>query len=211
MSSKSKTIGDRDRQQWLTWPNLITGLRIIGSPGLVILALAGQPLWLGFLAIALVLTEWLDGYVARGWNTESATGARLDTVADAIFYSSLLAAVVILNPMVIRNEANWMVAAISSYLLSWLASWIKFRQLPSYHTWAAKGAWVVVGAGVVCLLTGWSVWPFRIAMICVVLTNLEAISITLILSKCQVNVASIWHVLSIPKEFPLPGDTPRDR
>ena len=101
--------------------------------------------------------------------------------------------------MLIWHEAIWIAAATGSYLFSWLASWIKFRRLPSYHTWTAKGVWFVVGTGILCLLAGWSAWPFRIAMICVVLTNLEAISITLILAKCKVNVPSVWHVLRTAK------------
>lgn len=194
-------MDDTDGGRWLTWPNLITGLRIIGSPGLVILAWIGRPYSVGFLAAILVLTEWLDGFVARGLSEESKTGARLDSVADALFYSSLLAAVAVMNPVLIGREANWIVAAIGSYLINWLASCVKFRRLPSYHTWAAKGVWFVVGAGIVCLLAGWNAWPFRIAMICVVLTNLEATAITFILATCQVNVSSVWHVLGNSKGF----------
>lgn len=185
--------------RWLTWPNLITSLRIIGSPGLVILAWIDRPFSLGLLAIILVLTEWLDGFVARRLSEESKTGARLDSIADALFYLSLLVAVAVLNPTLIGREGNWIAAAIGSYLINWLASCVKFRRLPSYHTWAAKGVWFVVGAGILSLLVGWSAWPFRIAMICVVLTNLEATAITLILAKCQVNVSSVWHVLGNDK------------
>jgi phosphatidylglycerophosphate synthase len=152
------------------------------------------------LAIFLVLTEWLDGFLARGWYGESVTGARLDTIADAVFYSSLLVAVVVLNPTLVRDEASWIAAATASYLCSWLASWIKFRCLPSYHTWAAKAVWFAVGAGILCLLLGWSAWPFRLAMCCVVLTNLEAIAITRVLSSCKVNVPSLWHVQRTPKK-----------
>jgi phosphatidylglycerophosphate synthase len=179
--------------RWLTLPNLITCLRIVGSPGLVVLAYAGQPMWLGLLAILLVFTEFLDGFIARCWHAESATGARLDTIADALFYSALLASAVILDPTLIGPEVNWIAAAAGSYLLSWLTSLVKFRCLPSYHTWAAKGSWPAVATGIACLLAGWSAWPFRIAMVCVVLTNLEATAITLVLSQCRVNIPSLWH------------------
>jgi phosphatidylglycerophosphate synthase len=172
---------------------------MIGSPGLVLLALFGQPSWVGFLAAFLVLTEWLDGFLARRLHEVSMTGARLDTVADALFYLSLLAAVALLSPTMTGQESLWIAVATASYLCSWLASWIKFRRLPSYHTWAAKGVWLVVGTGILCLLAGWSPWPFRIATICVVLTNLEAIAITLVLSACKVNVSSVWHVLRTGK------------
>jgi phosphatidylglycerophosphate synthase len=188
------TEKDNGSKNWLTLPNVITTVRILGSPGLILLAITGQTLWLAGLAVFLVFTEWLDGFLARRLRVTSAIGARLDTIADAIFYSSLLLAVVILRPTVIGRETIWIVVAVASYLLSWLASGIKFRSLPSYHTWAAKGVWVVVGAGIICLLGEISPWPFRVAMVCVAVTNLEAICITLVLKECKVDVPSLWHV-----------------
>ncbi len=182
-----------DQAKWLTLPNVITTVRILGSPGLILLAIAGEPYWLGGWAVFLVFTEWLDGFLARRLHVTSAVGARLDTIADAIFYSSLLGAIVALRPDLIRREITWIAAAVASYLLSWLASWIKFRCLPSYHTWAAKGVWLIVGTGIVCLLADGPLWPFRTAMACVVLTNLEAFCITIVLPECRVDVPTFWH------------------
>ncbi|MCG8650489.1 MAG: CDP-alcohol phosphatidyltransferase family protein [Pirellulales bacterium] len=178
---------------WLTLPNMITLIRIVGSPVLVVLAIVDQISWLAGLAVLLVFTEWLDGFLARRLRVTSSTGARLDTVADAIFYSSLLLAVVLLRPQMVAQEKIWIVVAVASYLLSWLASGIKFHRLPSYHTWAAKGVWLIVGAGIVCLLADLSPWPFRVAMVCVALTNLEAICITWVLPKCRVDVPTLLH------------------
>lgn len=196
LDTVAQDVDSRDSaatERFWTLPNMVTGVRIILSPVLVVLALADEPLWMGGLAGFLVFTEWLDGFLARRLQIVSKSGARLDSIADALFYSSLLAAVVCLAPELVAKETPWIVAAVVSYALSWFASWIKFRRLPSYHTWSAKGSWIVVGAGIVCLLTGWSVWPFRIAMLCVVLANLEAIAITWLLPECQVDVPSIWH------------------
>jgi hypothetical protein len=53
--------GSKD-PHWLTWPNVVTSIRIVGSPGLVALAMAGQTIWLGLFAVVLVFTEWLDGF-----------------------------------------------------------------------------------------------------------------------------------------------------
>ena len=186
-------MDESNQSKRFTLPNVITTIRILGSPGLIILALAGQAYWLGGLTLFLVFTEWLDGYLARRLRAVSAVGARLDSIADAIFYSSLLAAIVILRPVLIGHETIWIAATVASYLFSWLASWIKFQCLPSYHTWAAKGVWVVVGAGTICLLADGSSWPFRAAMTCVALTNMEAICITFILPECKVDVPSFGH------------------
>ena len=176
-------------------PNLITAVRMLASPGLIVLAWAGQPWWLAVLLVFLVFTEWADGYLARRLHADSALGARLDTVADAVFYCSLLLAVVLLRPAVVGRELVWISAAIGSYWLSWLASWIKFRRLPSYHTWAAKGVWGLVGIGLVCSLAEISPWPLRVAMVCVALANLEAVCITWVLPECRVDVPSLWHAL----------------
>lgn len=182
-----------ETKRWLTSPNVVTLIRIIGSPGLMALAWFDQTLWLAVLAVLLVFTEWLDGFLARRLHVSSAVGARLDTIADAVFYWSLLIALVMLRPKLIAAEGVWIAAAIGSYAISWLASLVKFRRLPSYHTWAAKAVWVLVGIGAVCLLAEISPWPFRVAMACVTLANIEAICITQILKECRVDVRSIWH------------------
>jgi CDP-diacylglycerol--glycerol-3-phosphate 3-phosphatidyltransferase len=183
-----------DPARRLTISNAITALRIVGSPVLVLLALNQQLQWVALALALLVLTEWLDGFLARSLHQESALGARLDTIADISFYGSLLAALVLLFPNTMRREAVWIAAAVGSYLLSWLVALLKFGKMPSYHTWAAKSAWIVVGVGTVALVTGWAGWPFRLAMVMVLLANVEAVAITLALQEPRVNVPTFWHV-----------------
>lgn len=168
-------------------------MRIVGSPALVVLAYSQRPMAVAAVVVLLVFTEWLDGVLARALHQRSKLGARLDTVADASFYTSLLATLVILFPQAMASQAGWIAAAIGSYAVSWLATLTKFRGLPSYHTWSAKGAWLFVGIGTIALVADWSSWPFQIAMLSVVIANLEAIAITLVLTKPQVDVPSFWH------------------
>ncbi len=174
-------------------PNLITAARILGSPGLIVLAITGNTGWLAAFAVFLVFTEWADGFLARRLAASSVLGARLDTIADAVFYSCLLLAVILLNPTLVAGQWAWIAAAVVSYGLSWLASWLKFGRLPSYHTYAAKGVWVLVCAGIVCLLGEISPWPFRLAMVGVAIANIEAIAITFVLTECRVDIPTIWH------------------
>ena len=178
---------------WFNIPNLLTLIRIVMSPLMILLAAFDSVPWLLVLGGVLVITEWLDGPLARHWNLTSPLGARLDTVADAVFYCSVLITVAILLPHTIWQETAWIAAAILSYAASWLTSWRKFGRLPSYHTWAAKGVWVIVIIGIGSLVTGGVRWPFRTAMACVVLTNLEATWITSTLATCHVDVPTIWH------------------
>lgn len=178
--------------RWLTLPNMITALRIVGSPVLIWLGVTQQPIALAVLTGLLIITEWLDGFLARRLHLESATGARLDTIADAIFYSSMLIAIAGLIPERLLREQIWIAVAILSYFASWIASWLKFRVLPSYHTWMAKAAWFFVAPGMVLMALGWDVWLFRFAMVFVVLTNLEATLITRTLEQARVDVPSLF-------------------
>nr|WP_161501359.1 CDP-alcohol phosphatidyltransferase family protein [Rhodopirellula sp. SM50] len=189
-----------ETDRWLTAPNVITTARILGSPALVPLAIAQQMAWLAALAIFLVFTEWLDGYLARRSHLTSAVGARLDTIADAVFYLSVLVALLAYQPDKVAEEKVWMLVAIASYALSWLACLVKFRRLPSYHTWAAKGVWLIIIPGTVLWLAGVTAWLLRLSMICVMLANIEAIAITWVLRECKVDVPSFWHARSIRRQ-----------
>ncbi|QEF99578.1 CDP-diacylglycerol--glycerol-3-phosphate 3-phosphatidyltransferase [Stieleria maiorica] len=188
-----------ETDRWLTLPNLVTGARIVGSPALIPLAIGRHMTLLAALALFLVFTEWLDGFLARRSHMTSSVGARLDTVADAVFYLSLLGALLALQGDQVAKEKYWMLAAIASYALSWSACLVKFRQLPSYHTWAAKGVWLIIIPATILWVAGVTPWLVRVSMVCVTLANLEAIYITHVLSQCQVDVPSLWHAKRIER------------
>ena len=193
---------------WRYLPNALTVIRIAGSPVLILLAAVGAPTALAATALFLVFTEWADGFLARRLHVDSPLGARLDTIADAVFYSCLLISLVLLRPALVAAETAWIAVAVGSYSLSWIASWLKFGKLPSYHTWAAKGVWVVVLFGIAWLVLGWGVWPFRAAMLCVTVANLEAVLITQTLSEPAVDIPTIFHARRREESGPPPHDGP---
>lgn len=70
--------------EWRTWPNLITGIRLLLLPVFVWMITTGM-LWGALIVIGVVfLTDWLDGWLARRTKTVSALGTWLDPVADRI-------------------------------------------------------------------------------------------------------------------------------
>ena len=66
----------------------ITLLRIVGTLGLVILI----PSFATFFCVYTLtgLTDVLDGWIARKTKTSSDFGARLDSIADMLFYGAVL-------------------------------------------------------------------------------------------------------------------------
>lgn len=126
-----------NRPSWLTLPNIVTGLRAVGSPAMMLLALDGQPIGVAAVVGAMVFTEWLDGFLARTLHQHSALGARLDTIADASFYTSLLVALVILNHNHQRGQASIPQASIPRRMRvakdecpRFAAGWVRVPVLP---------------------------------------------------------------------------------
>ena len=76
-------------KKYLTVPNLLTVFRMCGTLALAFL----PPLTVPFFALYLICstTDIADGVIARKTGTVSDFGARLDSVADILFYAVMLA------------------------------------------------------------------------------------------------------------------------
>jgi CDP-diacylglycerol--glycerol-3-phosphate 3-phosphatidyltransferase len=146
--------------------------------------------FLSALLVALA-SDWLDGKLAILLGQETSFGARLDSVADASMYLALLIGAILLKADIVLGELPWIGMAIASHVVSLLYALRKFRQWPSYHTWSAKLSWWFVALGAIALFAGWALWPFRLAMIAVVLTNIESVAITHVLTEWSADVRSL--------------------
>ncbi len=183
----------------LTVPNFLCLIRLLGSFVLVAIACTGNDRHFLWLFVALTMTDWVDGKLAILLNQRTVLGARLDSWADATLYAALLAGALILQGATLAAEAAWIIPAVASYAISTLAGFWKFKRWPSYHTRAAKTSWFLILAGAVCLFGGWSLWPLRIALAAIALTNLEALLITILSPSWQPDIGSIFRVLRTPQ------------
>lgn len=180
--------------EW-TIPNILSLYRIIAAPFLVLCGWFGQPTLFFILLGSMLLTDALDGIIARVLNQTSHLGARLDTYGDILTYLSTLLAVWWLWPHIITNELNYMIAAALFYVIPALISLIKFGNLASYHTWITKLSAVLMAFGIALLLLFENNRLFHIAVYFLILEMLENIIITLMLKEQKSDIHSIWHAL----------------
>jgi CDP-diacylglycerol--glycerol-3-phosphate 3-phosphatidyltransferase len=77
---------DYSRDMTWTIPNILTTLRLLAAPGVVLMFLYFTRPWADWFALLLfvsaAVTDWFDGYLARLWKQESKLGAMLDPIAD---------------------------------------------------------------------------------------------------------------------------------
>ena len=182
------------RDDWVTVPNVLGAVRLLGSPWLVLLGMADRETAFLVLFLFLTFTDWIDGKLAGWLDQRSRIGPRLDTLADVTMYVALLVGLVVLEGDLILDEWPWIVAGCASYLLSVLVAAWKFGTVPSYHTRAAKVSWLLALVAALVVLLADLAWPLRIAAGVVVLTNLEAVAITARLDRPREDVASILEL-----------------
>lgn len=115
----------------------ITLCRIVGTIVLVFL----QPLSAAFFCLYALtgVTDVLDGWIARKTKTASDFGAKLDSVADLLFYTLMLLRVFPILWSTLPGIIWYAVAAIILIRLSaYLAAAVKYRRFASVHTYLNK-------------------------------------------------------------------------
>jgi len=174
-------------------PNILSFFRIIAAPFLLLSGWLGIPTLFFVLFGLMLLSDLLDGFIARILDQTSDEGARLDSYGDILTYLSTPLAAWWLWPDIIKEELYYIIAAIIIYVLPAFFSLAKFGKLASYHTWITKISAVLMSAGVVMLLGFEKPLLFHMAICFLVLEMLENIAITVILPKPKSNIPSLWH------------------
>ena len=163
-------------------------------PALLALALLDFGTAFLWLLAAACVTDAIDGPLARYLGQESARGARLDSLADRGLMLTIPFGVALLWPEVLLREAVWFVFLGVALVVPRAHAYMKFRRLPSYHTWLAK-ALAVYMSGAVLLLLAWDYpWPFRVGALLALVEAAEEFAITRTLDRSRADIPSWWHL-----------------
>jgi CDP-diacylglycerol--glycerol-3-phosphate 3-phosphatidyltransferase len=181
-------------------PNLLSVFRLVAAPALLGLAWLGQGQAFLILLVASLLSDAVDGLLARRFELVSPLGAKLDSWGDLAIYSTLPLCVWWLWPEVIASQFGYVVAVLAAFCLPIAVGLAKFRRLTSYHTWGAKASAVLMGGALLVLFSGGPDWPFHVATVVLVAEALEEIAITFVLPRWTSDVPTLWHARRIAAE-----------
>jgi CDP-diacylglycerol--glycerol-3-phosphate 3-phosphatidyltransferase len=179
----------------LSVPNGLSAFRVVVVPVLLALAWHGA---VEFFLIGFALglaSDVLDGVLARRLGQVTEFGATLDQWADFALWLSLPLAAWWLWPEIIRREAPYVTVALVCMLLPTAIAFLKYREVPGYHTGSVKLGSVLMGVSVPLLLLFDVAWPFRGAALFQVVCAIDELGITLLLPECRHDVPSLFHAL----------------
>lgn len=179
--------------------NALSAARIACAPlGLVLAWRGATAAFVAVFALAL-LTDVLDGIVARRFQLVSESGARLDQWGDFALWASLPLAAWWLWPATLAREAWFVALAFACMLLPTAIAYCKYRAVPGYHTWSVKIGAIAMGVAAPLLLLFDVAWPFRAAALFQVVCAIDELGITLLSPVCRNDVGSVLHVLREPR------------
>ena len=175
-------------------PNILSLLRLALVPVLVGLASAQRgDIFLVVLAVSL-LSDVLDGYLARKLGLVSELGAKLDSWGDILTYAAMILGLHLIWPDIFDKQAEFLFAAMMSFILPTLLAFRKFGAYPSYHTWGAKLAAVLMAPAYYVLILADADSFFRVVILFHLLVAAEEMAITFILNRPRSNVGSVFYL-----------------
>ncbi len=126
--------------------NIITTLRIFGAVALLFTEVLSHEFYIIYTLCGV--TDVLDGFVARVTKTQSALGAKLDSVSDLTFYSVMIIKIM---PLLIKGLPKlfwWFpISVMAVRIAAYITAAVKYKRFAAIHTYANK----VTGFGVFCL------------------------------------------------------------
>lgn len=179
-----------------TWPNIVTLGRLAALPVVWIWAFQGKPQWVGISVFVLLLSDILDGLLARLLKQSTPLGAKLDSFADNLLVPSTFIWLLMLRPEILRggNLALFLVGAGSNILMQ-LITYLKFKRYPpNLHLYSAKAS-AVFGAifSMHALVFGLHPMMYFLAVGLFTCSNSEGILLVLTRSEVHEHMGSIFR------------------
>ena len=185
-----------DREKIFNVPNLISLYRLATFPLVLWLAYSGrQHLFAIFFCINLV-TDILDGLIARILRQSTLLGARLDSIADVTLFVSAVYGIAIFKWGDMRPYSLVVYFAIGVYCLPYITAYLRFRKFPSLHLYSSKIGAYALGAFFFVLFTwGFYAWIFFAAIAIGIGSWLEEVAVLLALQDLKANAKGLYWVL----------------
>lgn len=121
-----------------TIPNLLSFYRLLMFPYILYLSLSGHERLFAILLTINLVTDVLDGMIARLFNVQTDLGARLDSIADLGTYIAAITGIFVFKASDFQPHLWSFFVFIFLLCFAHILSLIKFGQLPSLYLYSWK-------------------------------------------------------------------------
>lgn len=184
----------------LNVPNLISLYRLLVFPVILYMALTGREDWFVILLVISLVSDILDGNIARIWNLQTNFGAALDNLADVGTFSMALLGIFLFKWDVIEPHAWILYLFLGVFLLSYVVGFYRFGKIPGLHLFSAVAAGYIQGVFFFVLFVwGFVPWFYYLAVGWGVVAYIEKIIVLLKLDDIRIGVRGLYWLLQEEK------------
>jgi len=183
------------QENLLNLPNALSAYRLFALPFILYaIYTANRNLFILLISINLI-SDILDGLIARLFNLQTEFGAKLDSVADIGTYLMAFLGMITLEKAFVSSYKVEFIILIALWIIPQLCALIKFRRFPSFHLWSYKVTGYVQGIFIFSYFTVGFYQPYFYLMLLIsCLAYLEELILVLMLPQLRSNLKSIFLV-----------------
>ncbi|TCO07447.1 CDP-alcohol phosphatidyltransferase family protein [Natronoflexus pectinivorans] len=177
-------------------PNLISLYRVLVAPVILYFALTGhESLFVIFLCISLV-SDILDGNLARLMKVQTNFGAALDNLGDILTYILALLGLFLFKWTEIEPHAWILWAFLSVFVISYIVSFARFGKIPGLHLYSAVTAGYIQGIFFFILFVfGFYPWMYYLALGWGTIAYIEKVFVLFKLDDIRIGVKGLYWLL----------------
>jgi cardiolipin synthase (CMP-forming) len=149
----------------LNFPNIISFYRLVMFPVILVLAISGIEKWFVILFCINLVSDIIDGFLARKMNQVTRFGAALDNLADMGTYVLALLGLFLFKWQEIKPHAWLLYVFLSIFAISYLVAFARFGKIPGLHLYGGVIAGYLQGAFFFVLFVwGFYLWFYYLAV-----------------------------------------------
>lgn len=180
----------------LNVPNLLSLYRLLIFPVILFMALTGREEGFVILICISLVTDILDGNIARIYHLQTNFGAALDNLADVFTFAMALLGLFVFKWTEIEPHAWLLYLFLGIFVLSYIVAFIRFGKIPGLHLYSAVAAGYIQGLFFFVLFVfGFYPWFYYVAVGWGVLAYLEKILVLWKLDDIKIGVKGLYWLM----------------
>lgn len=177
-------------------PNMLSFYRLLAIPFIVwSLIQDNQTLFITLICVNLI-TDILDGLIARAFNMCTEFGAKLDSLADISTFLLSISGFIIFEKTFVTQHKVAFITLFSFYAIPQITSLIKFSRPTSFHLYSNKIVGYIQGIFIFTFFVfGYHKIYFYFMVVSSCLADFEVFVLVLLLPKIVSNAQSVFSIL----------------
>jgi CDP-diacylglycerol--glycerol-3-phosphate 3-phosphatidyltransferase len=169
-------------------------------PFILVLALLGIERWFVILFCINLITDILDGFIARRFNLVTKFGAALDNLADMGTYVLAILGVFLFKWQDFKPHVWLLYLFLTIFIISYIVAFFRFGKIPGMHLYSPVIAGYLQGAFFFVLFVwGFNLWFYFVAVGWGVLAYIDKILVLLKTNDIKPGLKGIYWVMKEQK------------